>query len=231
MKWLAWDILGFALLVVLVILAVWLTGCELRIEAEQPACPDGQCEPCPDGECPAEYQPGPIHRLEKALQTPNYRGGSCAHAATIDSLIAQGQDDLARAWRRRFYGGAGVSHLVSAAEKLGVRYAYTSSGDVSFLQWCSRTRRPACIFYKPMHAITFLGFENGDAVMVDNNRPGREERVGREEFLRKWNAYGQSYGYRGGVAFAAVYVPAPPPPRRGRTDGVSRRHEATKEGS
>ena len=194
--------------VVIASLLMLLMGCEVRIEDT----PCDQQQTCPDGRCPDKYNPGPVNRLEKALQTENYAGGSCAHAATIDSLMAQGRADLAARWRASYSGGASLGTLRSAADRLNVDYAYTSSGDMGFLDWCSRTRRPACIFYYTRHAITFVGFEGGMAILLDNNKPGKEIRVGRAEFKREWDAYGRSYGHTGGVAFAAVYSPAPPPP-------------------
>lgn len=188
-------------------------GCEVPVEPDD--CPDGCCPRADHGPgAHATYRPGPIQRLETALQTRNYAGGSCAHASMINSLIAQGKENLAKRWRSQYSGGAGVTTIRTAGDQLGVRYAFTTAGDPAFLDWCSRTRRPACIFYFTAHAITFLGFERGDAVLIDNNRPGQEIRVPRPVFLAKWNGYGRSYGHRGGVAFAAVYTPAPPLPRQ-----------------
>jgi hypothetical protein len=211
--------------------AVVFTGCEpivIELPGESPPPPkqeaprpifrqepDGEYD-CPDGTCP--YDPGPINRLESALHNGNYHrgyGGSCAHVGVQDSLTAQGMSWLAADWRRRYGGPAGVGDIRSIAERYNLRYAYTTVGDVRFLQWCSRTRRPACIFYRftrGAHAVTFVGFENGAAVLQDNNRVGKEIHVPTSTFLARWNQYGRECGYRAGVAFAVVGTPNPPQP-------------------
>jgi len=209
----AWFVMAAATAVVVGCLLAVLMGCEPVTIQTEPSKHDN----CPDGRCP--YQSGPIQRLERALRHANYSGGSCAHAAMQDVLVAQGMAWTARLWRQRYGGGAGVSTLRAICERLDLRYAYTTTGEVEFLEWCSRTRRPACIFYnrsttdpRSAHAITFIGFDRGMAILLDNNDPRREYATPKEWFLRHWQACGRNYGYRGGVAFTVIYSPVGPPP-------------------
>lgn len=143
------------------------------------------------------------------LREPNYAGGSCVHAAMATTLRAQGQDEIARWWRNSYSGGESLSGLIDKSEGVGLRFAYTSDGDEQFLEWCNRTGRAAVIFYYPNHSVTFAGFKAaGDseiAVLLDNNTPHVEDVIPKEEFMRKWRAYG-------GVALTPVYTPIPPEP-------------------
>jgi len=213
-----------AILLSLVALTI-LIGCEpVTIQSRPKKSPTDEPQPtpapdgnCPDGRCP--YEAGPIQRLERALRHANYSGGSCAHAAMQDVLVAQGMAWTARLWRQKYRGGAGVSTLRTICEALDLRYAYTTTGEVEFLEWCSRTRRPACIFYNrsttspyAAHAITFIGFDRGTAILLDNNDPRREHATPKDQFIRQWNTCGRNYGYHGGVAFTVVYTPVGPLP-------------------
>lgn len=204
-----------------------LIGCEsIHIETpqkprqEQPADLPYTDPPCPDGKCP--YQAGPIQHLERELRTPNYGDdGSCGYAAMQDVLIVQGKDWIARQVGRRYYGGMSVGDAKTMLRRLDLQYACTTTGETEFLEWCSRTRRPACIFYdyvtsrrRGRHAVTFCGFEAGNAVLIDNNATAREKRVPKAYFLKKWQSDGRSYGHRGGIAFTVVGTPAPPAPRQ-----------------
>ena len=98
-----------------------------------------------------------------------------------------------------------VRRLVAKAEDAGMRFAFTGSGDEQFLEWCSRTRRGAVIFYYSSHSISFCGFMGGSAVVMDNNNVERLIYIPKAEFLQRWRGYG-------GVAFTPVYTPSPPPP-------------------
>ena len=143
--------------------------------------------------------------LPYELRTKNYNSGSCVHASTISALEWTGQHEAAVRWRQTYSGGESLSGLVSKAEKSGLTYAYTGNGDVGFLDWASRTRRWAVIFYKPSHSINFCGFDpqTGEAILLDNNATKQYERHPRAAFLRAWKGFG-------GVALVPVYSPTPP---------------------
>ena len=147
--------------------------------------------------------------LPAEIRTRNYKGGSCVHASFITCLRWQGLDDWADWWHEHHAYGEGISGLVGKANRAGLKIAYTDDGETSFLEWCSRTRRAAVIFYKPNHAINFVRFEamggREVAVLLDNNRIKEYEIVEKQTFLSRWRGFG-------GTALTPVYSPAPPLP-------------------
>ncbi len=179
---------------------------------------------CDGGVCPAPIrsQPGPdVRTLERRLQDnadsppmdlprslreQNWGGGSCVHASTVMCLRWQGLEDVAAMWRRTYSGGESLSGLLAKLERNGLRYAYTGR-DPAFLEWASRTRRGAVIFYFPNHSICFAGYsaDGRTAILLDNNRIGQFLSVPKDEFVRSWQGYG-------GVAVTPVYSPEPPAP-------------------
>ena len=178
-------------------------------------------DPCPVTESFAElyqadadseqWSQGVVMDLPPALRQSNWGGGSCVHASTVSLLRWQGQFEMAGWWWRNYGGGESIGRLVRRMEAAGLRYAYVTNGDVSFLEWCMRTGRGAGIFYKPMHAINLVGLDQQYAYLLDNNyvtypeRNGHWERVERSVFERRWRGYG-------GVAWTLVYQPPPPLP-------------------
>lgn len=154
-------------------------------------------------ECP--YPLVGIADLPEQWRERNYAGGSCGHAAMISALRWQGLYELADWWRSNHAGGVTDTSMINAAEQAGLRFAYTDQAESKFLEWCGRTRRAAVIFYFPAHAINFLGYHDGKAVLLDNNRTDRYLYVPRAEFLSKWAGWG-------GFALAPVYDPRSPKP-------------------
>jgi hypothetical protein len=202
---------------------VCLTGCEVRVEsspANPPShekCPN--CPNCPNGKCgvvqftseTAMAAPGdacpfrtvaPVE-VPLSLRQQNYGGGSCMYAALITVLRSQRQYETADYVRANYCGAGGVSDCSRLAEQLGLRYAYTTKGNEDFLEWCSRTRRAAAIYYGDNHAVTFLGYTGaGDAVLLDNNQVEHYENIPKATFLTNWHAVG-------GNAIATVYASNP----------------------
>jgi len=158
---------------------------------------------------PGPYADRPPVDLPTELRQANYAGGSCMHASLITILRWQGLDELADYWRRNYSGAASVQDLAAIGNRLGLRYAWTTTGDAAFLEWCSQTRRGAAIHFKPAHACSFFGYvKRGGrefAVICDNNHPDRLEYWPKEKFLRAWRSYG-------GRALTPVYSPWPPRP-------------------
>lgn len=145
--------------------------------------------------------------LPPSLRATNYAGGSCCHAAIQDVLRWHGFHEAADWWRKNLSGAYSVSDGARQLESLGFRYAYTTTGDETLLDWCSRNRHGAAIHYYPAHAITFRGYVNGYAILQDNNRPNEVIRVPKQTFIRNWKGYG-------GCALTVVYSPAAPIPRQ-----------------
>jgi hypothetical protein len=141
------------------------------------------------------------------MRHTNYSGGSCLWAAFQDVLSWQHHESEAAWVRQNYSGAAGVSAAAAVCDKLNLDYAMTTTGDVAFLEWCSRTRRGAAIHWQGgAHAITFCGFVGDTAVLIDNNNPAHEQRIPRQQFLSEW------LGSDGGCALTLVSTPAPPRP-------------------
>lgn len=203
------DVLcGFA-----VALVLFLGLSSLGMLANAPAatidsCPDQQCleafvidEPFPLGTIES-----PVMNVPEELRQRNWGGGSCVHASTVHLLRWQGQQEMADWWRTNYSGGEYSGRLNQRMESAGLRYAYTTSGDVAFLEYCMRTRRGAGIAYFPNHAINLVHLDEERAGLLDNNRTDRIIWVPRAEFLRNWK-----FNY-GGWAWTLIYDPPPPLP-------------------
>ena len=186
--------------------ALFFAGCGIETDDTQPPC-------CPNGQCP---QPVPVldpyrtvapAELPQAWRHGNYAGGSCLWASVEDVLAWQGQHEQASWVRHNCQGAAGVhTDIVPTFESLGLRFAYVDNGDEHFLEWCSRTRRAAAIYWEGgVHAITFCGYVGSDAKIIDNNYRDRVQTLTRQKFLAAWHN-------AGGVAFTVVYMPPPSRP-------------------
>lgn len=210
---------ALSLISLIAITLVGTVGCTLKIgtpssSRDQKPCPDGSCRP--DGQDACPYHLVSWMDLPREMRERNWGGGSCVHASTVMVLRWQGHEELADWWRRTYSGGEHGQGLTSKCERAGLRFAYTNSGDEQFLEWVSRTRRGATIFYKPSHSICFCGYENGQAVLLDNNRIDVFERVEKQEFIRRWKGYG---------GFALTMVYQPPPPHLWRAEGGRQKAE------
>lgn len=196
-----------------------------------PACSGGQC-PAPVAISPADqfssYSIGSLGSMLTAL-TPapmagdgvtvnvppshrqrNWGGGSCVHASLVTLLNWNGLYDVAEWWRNEYRGGESIERLSKRMDAAGLRFAYVTDGDVSFLQQCCDTRCGAVITYKPNHAINLVGLDSQYAYLLDNNATSRPEQSGweqvpRDEFERRWRGYG-------GRAATVVYRPPAPVP-------------------
>ena len=182
-------------------LAAFVPGCAVTIT-------DSGVAPLNADRCPVPIvRPDelPIMNLPLEARQKNYgTGGSCVCASTISCLRWQGRDDLADKVRSSCAGGQSSQSLNAKLERLGIRYAYTVSGDVSFLEWACRTRRGSGIGFYSSHYVNLVHLDATRAVLLDNNRVGKYITMTRAEFLRRWR---QQYG---GWACTVVYSPAPP---------------------
>ncbi|WP_417745083.1 hypothetical protein [Rosistilla oblonga] len=138
----------------------------------------------------------------------NSRGvGSCAHASFVYHLRWQNQLELADQWRATHSGGESALTMQRAVRAAGLPFCATTTADPDFLDWASRTRRGAIIWFFKDHAVHFCGFANVDgqefAILCDNNRVERYLRVERSEFLQRWKQYD-------GFALSTTFSPVPP---------------------
>lgn len=175
--------------------------------------------PKPAPESPVVNLPKDMRIKNWASKLPSkYGQGSCVHASTYMLLRWLGEDELAAKWQRRYSGGETASSILKYWSEADIPYCstydakkYTTSGDPSFLRWCSDTRRGAIIWWKPSHCCLFCGFEmiNGReyAIILDNNTPHKfDEPIPVDEFIRLWRS---EYG---GFAATPVLTPTGPIP-------------------
>jgi hypothetical protein len=184
-------------------LLLLLAGCEVRLSEDGSSCGAANYS-LHSTVCAAVDLPA-------AMRAHNWGGGSCTYAAFCDVLRWQGHEREAAYVRTHFAGAAGVAEIVAVADRLQLDFAYTASGEVAFLDWVSKTRRAAVIFWRGQdgaaaaHAITFCGFAGDQAIVVDNNSPNKQRKMPRAAFLAEWQR-------NGGVAITLVGRPPPPRP-------------------
>lgn len=139
--------------------------------------------------------------------------GSCVIASTIYLLRWHNRPALADRFRRAYAGGQTASSIQRIWKDNALQFECTENGDPEFLEWASRTRRGAIVWYFPSHCVTFCGYARYQgqdwAYICDNNRIKNFIRIPKQEFIRNWR------GKYGGFAQTAILPPAPPIPVKG----------------
>ncbi len=160
----------------------------------------------PPLEVPAANLPRPLREWN---WTDRNGAGSCVIASSVYHLRWQDKLSIADRLRRTYAGGQTATSIRNIWTREGIPHVYTEAGDPAFLDWASRTRRGAIIWYFPSHCVHFCGFSMVDgqefAVLNDNNRIDGMIKIPRSEFLRNWRGYG-------GFACTALFAPSPPLP-------------------
>lgn len=181
------------------LLSLILTGCvEVQLGDTTPATPTPVVTP-------AEY---PVVNLPRSLRQQNWLGslneGSCVHASMIMLFRWQGENEMADFWRRNHGNGEYATRLASKLDKAGVRFAYTTDGDVDFLDQACQTRRGCgVVVMGGRHMVCLVHLDEHRAGLLDNNDINRIIWVPRSQFIKEWK-------YSGGWAVTPVYSPAPP---------------------
>lgn len=145
--------------------------------------------------------------------TDSRGSGSCVIASSCFNHNWVGDSETAKRWRQIYAGGQTETSIKAKHDAAQIPYYFTRSADREFLEWVTRTRRSALIWYYPSHCVNFVGIHRDNtrptdpnlyAWICDNNRPTRFIRVPVDEFVRKWAGYG-------GFALSRESPPAPPP--------------------
>lgn len=140
--------------------------------------------------------------------------GSCVHATMISLFRWQGRYWMADHWRKTYDSGETPDAIIgdpncNLKDKLdreGVRYAYTTDGDVAFLEWACSTRRGCGVTVMGgRHMVALVHLDGERAGIMDPNNPKEIYYVPREQFIAEWQ---NSNGW----AVTPVYTPAPPLP-------------------
>lgn len=198
-----------ALLLICVIgfVASCLTGCSVQPVAHPlpQIVPTMRPSEVPGANLPVDLRP--------YNWTDSRGSGSCANASSVYNLHWSGLPDVASWWRRTYAGGETAQSLRQKHEAAKQPHFYTLNADPVLLDWATKTRRSAVIWYYPSHAINFTGFHRDPsspsdpkvyAWLLDNNRPQNFIKVERDKFLRNWAGYG-------GFALSLAAPPVPPP--------------------
>lgn len=176
----------------------------ILIGCETPATMPLQLTPPPAPEIPAANLPT---KLRQWNWTDRFGSGSCGHASLVYHLRWQGQLALAQWWRDNHAGGVTATSICNDCTAAGIDFVCTRTADPAFLDWASRTRRGAIIWFFDAHCVHFCGFAKIDgreyALLCDNNRVDQFIRIERTEFLQRWKGYD-------GFALSTVFPPAPP---------------------
>jgi len=160
----------------------------------------------------------PVVNIPLELRQANWvRGtpgnGSCTWASMISLLRWQEQYALANKILRTRSGGTWAREFDHYLLRLGVRCAYTKSGDIAFLERACITRRGAAVGVHPSrkvknvptHMIILIHIDDEMVCLLDSNSPRKHYWVDRDKFVREWQK-------AGGLAFAPLYSPAAPLP-------------------
>ncbi len=187
-------------LLAVALLALMLTGCGVECRFDGPDM----------GGTPVVKTEYPTVNLPFVLRQTNWLGskneGSCVHATIISLLRWQGRPGTADYWRRTYSNGEWPEDLADKFDHEGVRYAYTTDGDVSFLEWACSTRRGCGVTVMGgKHMVALVHFDDKWAGILDNNDTDNITWVPRETFVAEWQ---NSRGW----AVTPVYNPAPPLP-------------------
>lgn len=149
----------------------------------------------------------PAMNLPLELRQENWGTGSCVHASTISVLRWQGAYKLADWWRGAYEGGETATGIEEKLTRAKVRFYSTHKYDPAVLEYASKSRRGAIIWYFPNHCVTFIGFytKNGKehALLLDNNRVKNWISIEKQAFLKAWEGFG---------GFALCPLGDPPPP-------------------
>lgn len=207
------PLIGLYIVTMLFLLAfgglLLFTGCDQQVTItglESAAIEPDDYRVLPDDpKAKPPYKRIPPAEIPEPDREHNY-GGSCNHASFISVLRYFGRDKIADQWRARYGGAAGVYDIARVADRFDLDYCMTAHEQKSeFLEWCSRTNRPAGIHYFPAHAVTFAGYsQDGDAILIDNNSPAQYIHIPKEKFIRNWIYYGS----------CAITLADPAPPAR-----------------
>lgn len=192
---------------VIVCLAAMAIAGSLGCEAPAPAVVAVQP---PAAEIPVVSLPETLRQWNwRSTQAASYGEGSCVIASSCSLFNWLGRPDISQFMRQNYAGGQTARSVQQIWSSMRVEYCATEGGDPEHLEWCSRTRRGAIIWFFPNHCVTFCGYSRVDgadyAILLDNNRCEQYLRIPHEEFVRAWRQYG-------GFAATPLLTPTSPKP-------------------
>ncbi len=150
----------------------------------------------------------PTVNVPLALRQSNWGNpGRCMYASTISLLRWQGRNDLADRLLRDLGGNTWPTSLAEKLQREGIRFGYTTKGDIAFLEWAVRTRRGCGIVVSDgNHMVGLVSLDAERAGLLDNNDISRIRWVPRDQLIVEWRR-------SGGGAISPIYTPAAPLPQ------------------
>lgn len=161
--------------------------------------------------CHAAFgQERPAVNIPPSWRQGNWLGpegeGSCVHATMVSLFRWQGREYMAEYWKQKYADGENPWRLAEKLDREGVRYAYTTDGDVKFLEWACTTRRGCGITVMGgAHMVALVHLDAEWAALLDNNNTSEFLWIRRDVLIAHWKA---SRGW----AVTPVYTPAAPLP-------------------
>ena len=163
--------------------------------------------------CPPPAKEIPVANLPLLLREWNWlsknQEGSCGYASSVYHLRWHGKFELADWFRKNHAGGVTATSIKRDWAAAGIPFHHTEDGDPAFLQWATRNRHGAIIWFFESHCVHFCGIATIDGktygILCDNNRVEKYLRVPYVEFVQRWREYG-------GFACATTWSPPPPIP-------------------
>ena len=151
----------------------------------------------------------PTVNLPLSLRQSNWWAGdgSCTWASMVSLLRWQGRYQTADWVRQNYGGGEYPEDMAAKLDAAKIRYAYTTDGNVKFLEWACRTRRGCGItVLGGAHMVALVYLDDKWAALLDNNAVEHYIWVPRETLIAEWKA---SLGW----AVTPIYTPAAPLPQ------------------
>lgn len=170
------------------------------------------CENIPDWHgSPVVNKERPIVNIPRNSRQGNWIGnqrqGSCVHATMISLFRWQNRLNMANKWRRMYGNGEASADLAAKFEAHNIRYAYTTKGNVEFLEWACNTRRGCGITVMGgRHMVALVHLDDEWACLLDNNNISKYRWIPRGRLIAEWKA-------SNGWAVVPIYTPAAPLPQ------------------
>ena len=162
----------------------------------------------------------PSANVPRPLRWENWRdangSGSCVIASSCSVWEWSNRPELAERFSKAYAGGQTEKSIKDKWRENGISFVAPDKdheyGDPEYLEWASKTRRAAIIWFFPNHCVTFVGFSEWQgkevAWLLDNNRVGQFIPIEKKSFISQWRGFG-------GFCAIPLLTPAPSLPFQG----------------
>lgn len=120
----------------------------------------------------------------------NWRG-SCVFASITTAMRGAGLWDEAEQFWSKYRGPGNPSNTKARLDKSGIHYKMIYNSDQQAMKEALSQGRMVACGWTPRHFATLVGIIDGDAYVVDNNRPGKY-------IVQSWSRFLQCHRQAGG---------------------------------